>query len=212
MTYYNRRTVTVITPPASLAVSVLDMKEFLSLETECDVDMIEAFIEAATASVREYCKRSIGQETLEVRMDGFPGYSDEPLLALGPGMHTVSIPYLTNYGGSRIDLPFGPVQSVTSITTYLRDNTSAVFSADLYRADAGRVYLNESASWPVNLRSTDAIAIRYVSGEAAVPRVIAHAIKVHVAAMYECREGCDMPAACRSMLGPYRRLDQMGFE
>ena len=207
----NRRTATIITPPASYGVSVADMEDFLKLESGDDTDLLEVFIAASYDAIRQYLRRSIITETLEVRMDGFPGYDDSRELALGPGVHEVSIPWLTNGSGASIDLPFGPVQSITSVTTYGRDNAAAVFDAGQYEHDASRVYLNESASWPVNLRRRDAVAIRYVSGDAEPPAAIIQAIKQHVAMMYECREGCDLPAACKAILAGYRRLDPMGF-
>ena len=208
---YNRKTVSIITPPASFGVTAADMESFLTLSAGQDTDLLEAFIEAAYDAIRQYLRRSIISETLELRMDGFPGYDEGRELALGAGVHTVSIPWITNNGGRAIDLPFGPVASITSIKTYARDNTESTFANTEYRADASRVYLNESATWPTSLRDRDAVAIRYVSGEASPPKAILQAIKQHVAAMYECREGCEMPAACKAILSPYRRLDPMGF-
>lgn len=212
MTLYNRRTVSVITGPASFGVTAADMQLYLNLASGQDEDLLEAFIEAAYDAVRQYCKRSIITETLELRIDGFPGYDSDALDRLGAGMHTISIPHVTNYGGRRIDLPFGPVASITSIKTYGRDNAEDTFDAASYLADGSKVYLNEGYSWPSNLRDYDAVAIRYVSGEASPPKALIQSIKVHVAAMYECREGCEMPPACKAILGPYRRLDQLGFE
>ena len=207
----NRRTVTIITPPATMPVSVADMKAFLNLEGSADDAMIEAFIYAAADAVRQYCRRSIVAETLEIRMDGFPRYNLDRLDRLGGGVHVVSIPFLEGTPDV-IDLPFGPVASITSVTTYGRDNAATVFSSANYGHDASRLYLYEGASWPTDLRRVDAVAIRYVSGTTPIPQSILHAIKTHVAAMYECREGCDMPAACKASLASYRRLDHMGFE
>ena len=206
---YNRRTVSIITP-AALPLSVSDAKAFLNVEGSADDALIEAFIYAAADAIRQYCKRSLGAETLELRMDGFPASSLDRLDRLGAGVHVVSIPWMEGQPHV-IDLPFGPVASITSITTYGRDNVSAVFDAANYGFDASRVYLNEGATWPIDLRRADAVAIRYVSG-GAIPAAMVHALRTHVAAMYECREGCEMPAACKAMLGAYRRLDQMGFE
>jgi len=208
---YNRRTVSIITPPASLPVSVAEMKAFLNIDGTADDALIEAFIYAATEAVRQYCRRSIVAEMLELRLDGFPQYNSDRLDRLGPGVHVVSVPFIEGTPNV-IDLPFGPVASITSITTYARDNTSAVFSSANYGFDAGRVYLYEGSVWPSDLRRVDAVAIRYVSGTSPVPYPILQAIKTHVAAMYECREGCEIPAASKAMLGPYRRFDQMGFE
>lgn len=207
----NRRTVTIITAPASLPVSVTDCKAFLNIEGTADDALIEAFIYAAADAVRQYCRRSLVAETLEIRFDGFPRYNSDRLDRLGGGVHVVSVPFLEGTPNV-IDLPFGPVASITSVTTFARDNTSAVFSSANYGFDASRLYLYEGASWPSDLRRVDAVAIRYVSGTSPIPPAILQAIKTHVAAMYECREGCEMPAACKSMLGAYRRLDQMGFE
>lgn len=208
---YNRRTVSIITPPASLPVSVAEAKSFLNVEGTADDTLIEAFINAASDAVRQYCKRSIVAETLELRLDGFPRYNSDRLDRLGSGVHVVSVPFIEGQPNV-IDLPFGPVASITSITTYARDNTSAVFSSANYGYDVSRVYLYEGSTWPSDLRRVDAVAIRYVSGTTPIPQAILQAIKVHVAAMYECREGCEMPAACKAMLGAYRRLDLMGFE
>jgi hypothetical protein len=209
---YNRHTVLVITPPASFGVTVADMEKFLNLTPGQDTDLLNAFIAASYDAIRQYLRRSIVTETLELRMDGFPGYDDKREIGLGPGVHTVSIPWITNADARSINLPFGPVQSITSLTTFFRDNSSAMFDAANYQFDKGRVYLNESATWPTSLRNRDAVAVRYVSGDAIPPAAILQAIKQHVAAMYECREGCDMPAACKAILQPYRRLDPMGFE
>ena len=207
----NRRTVSIITAPASLPVSVADCKAFLNIEGTADDALIEAFIYAAADAVRQYCRRSLVAETLEIRFDGFPRYNSDRLDRLGGGVHVVSVPFLEGTPNV-IDLPFGPVASITSVTTFARDNTSAVFSSANYGFDASRLYLYEGASWPSDLRRVDAVAIRYVSGTSPIPPSILQAIKTHVAAMYECREGCEMPAACKAMLGAYRRLDQMGFE
>ena len=208
---YNRKTVLVITAPASYGVTAADMEAFLNLSSGQDTALLTAFIAASYDQIRQYLRRSIITETLELRMDGFPGYDEGRELALGPGVHEVSIPWLTNYGGRAIDLPFGPVASITSITTYDRASDAAVFDADLYEHDRTRVYLNEGATWPTSLRQRDAVAIQYVSGEASPPAAIIQGIKQHVAAMYECREGCDIPAACKAALAAYRRLDPMGF-
>lgn len=207
---YNRRTVNVITPPAALPVSAADMEAFLNLASGQDAGLLEAFIEASYDMARQYLRRSIVTETLELRMDGFPASDPSKELALGPGVHVVSIPWIEG-AGAYVDLPFGPVSDVNSFTVFARDNTSSVFSDTQYEFDASRIYLNEGATWPTDLRKRDAVAIEYVSGFDPVPPTIIQAIKQHVAAMYECREGCEMPAACKAMLQPYRRLDPMGF-
>lgn len=208
---YNRKTVSIITAPANFGVTIGDMEAFLNLGAGTDTALLTAFISASYDAIRQYMRRSIITETLVLRMDGFPGYDEAGEIALGAGVHTVSFPWVTNRGGSVVDLPFGPVASITSVKTFGKDNAESTFSDTLYEFDASRVYLNESATWPTDLRRRDAVAIRYVSGEATPPAAIIQAIKQHVAVMYECREGCEIPAACKAALSPYRRLDPMGF-
>jgi hypothetical protein len=174
--------------------------------------MLTAFIQAATDAARQYMRRSIVTETLEVMMDGFARADDSASIALGPGVHTVHYPSLIS-GGAEVELPFGPVASVVSVTTYDRVNAASVFDAASYYLAQNRVVLNEGNTWPTDLRRRDAVAIRYVSGDAVgnVPPAIRQAIKQHVLAMYECREGCEMPAACRAILAGYRRMDGLGW-
>lgn len=169
---------------------------------------------ASQDAIRRYLRRGVVTETVEVQLDGFPGYDDDGVFRLGPGVHTAYVPGLLSTGRD-IDLPYAPVQSFTSITTYSRANAPAVFSSALYSVDlqGGRVYLNEGQSWPAELRDRDAVRLRYVIGNepADIPRSITHAIKQHVAIMYECREACELPDGCKAMLVGYRRIDDMGF-
>jgi len=208
---YNRRTVKVITPAASLDIAFLaEVTDMLALHGSDDDELIGAFIDAAADAMRRYLRMSIGQETLELRLDGFPGYGEDALLALGPGVHTAHYPSLISRG-DRVDLPYGPVQSIVAVTTWDRSNVSAVLDPGAYFLAQDAVVLTEGQTWPTDLRRADAVAIRYVSGEAVVPAAIRQGIKQHVAAMYECREGCEMPAACKAIVAPYRRMDALGW-
>jgi hypothetical protein len=220
MQSYNRKTVVTITPqessipPLGLAVTLEDIKAYLVIDGNDDDAMLSAFIEAAQDAIKRYTRRGVMTEVVELRMDGFPSYDDDAMLALGPGVHTGHRASILG-GGSEFDLPYAPVQSFTSITTFNRQNVGEVLSADAYRVDlyGGRVYLNEGYSWPSNLRDRDAVRARYVIGNerADIPAVFVQAIKQHVAVMYECRDACEMPAGCKALLAGYRRFDDMGF-
>jgi hypothetical protein len=209
---YNRRTVKIIEPPALSVATVEEMKDMLVIVGNEDDNLLLAFIEAATEYARQYLRRSIVTETLEIRMDGFPGYQDDAAIRLGPGMHTVHYPTLIS-GGGEIDLPFGPVASIVSIATYGRDGAETIFDPEAYDLGQDRIYLREGNTWPINLRRRDAVVIRYTSGTPPVdvPLPIRQGIKQHVLAMYECREGCEMPPACKSIMAPYRRMDDLGW-
>lgn len=212
----NRKSLKIVTSPAALAVSVADMKEYLRVDTNNDDDLIQSFIESATEYIKQYIRRSLITETLELTMDGFGAAEYDPLLKLGSGVHTGSYVYLSGYG-NEFDLPFNPIQSITSIKTYDRDNTESTFPSASYELDetGGRVYLNEGYTWPSNLRHREAVKVRYVAGygdaSTDIPAPIIQAIKLYVGKMYDCREACEMPCMCESLLMPYKLFDDMGY-
>jgi hypothetical protein len=188
------------------------MEAYLVLELGQDSALVQSFILAATDAMERYLRVSIQTQTLRLTKDGFAPDQDEALLRLGPGVHTGSILALTG-GGDFIDLPRGPVQSVTAITTFNRANQAAVFDPALYGLDTqgDRIFLNEGAMWPSNLRSYAAIQVDYVAGYDVIPPAISQGIKQHVAAMYDCRSACEMPKTVQSIVDGYRRFDGLGW-
>jgi hypothetical protein len=219
MKYYNRKTIKIITKPATAVVSTSDMKDYLRVDTSDDDSLIDGFIEASSVMHRNYLKRSLITETLELTMDGFGSLEtdgDERLANLGAGTHIASVPYVLGTGNS-VELPFAPVQSITSLKYFDRDNTEATYSSSKYELDeeGGRLYLNEGETWPSNLRNREAVKIRYVSGygDAAsdIPAPIVQSIKMHVGKMYDCREACGMTESCKTLIAQYKLIDYLGF-
>lgn len=211
---YNRRSIVTITPPTGDAVSTADMKTYLRVDHSDDDALIAVFVDTATEVAKQYTRQALLTEVLELQLDGFPGDDGDRIVAMGAGMHDAH--YATVLGGvGEVDLPFGPIQSLDSITTYDRSNNSAVLSSAAYSTDlrGWRVYLNNGYTWPTDLRERDAVRIRYTAGygAAAIPLPILQAIRQHVEAMYECRGACGMPDGCKGLLEPYRRHDQLGW-
>lgn len=216
MQRYNRHSLTITTPPVGLAVSLADMGEYLVLDADNADDMlIEGFILAATDAMESYLRTSLLTQGLRLTKDGFvPFDGDDRLVRLGPGVHTGSLGYVLGNPG-QIDLPRGPIQAAT-ITTFDRANNATVFDPSNWFLDTAgwRIVLNEGRVWPDNLRAVAAVQIDYTAGygdAGDIPRPIIQAIKQHVAQMYECREACDMPKACRQLVDGYRRFDELGW-
>lgn len=210
---FNRKSVYVTASDDSPAISLADMKGFLRIDGTADDDEITAYIATATEAVKQYLRRAVLTETFVFKADGFtePG-GDDRLLALGPGVHTASKPYVLG-GGATLDLPFPPLQSVTSVVTYDRDNTARTFDAANYQVDlqSGRIYLNEGAVWPSNLRAQDAVQVTYVAGygSGSIPAPILQAIRSYVEALYD---GCgELNDTARAMLAPYRLIDSLAW-
>jgi uncharacterized phiE125 gp8 family phage protein len=149
-----------------------------------------------------------------LKADGFtePG-GDDRLVALGPGVHTGSRPYLLG-GGETLDVPFPPLQSVTSVVTYDRGNNAATFDTAQYQVDlqSGRIYLNEGETWPSDLRAQDAVQVTYVAGygSGSVPAPILQAIRLYVQGMYDgtCM---GLSAEAMALLAPYRLMDGLAW-
>jgi hypothetical protein len=194
------------------AVSLADVSAWIIDPPDDDLGLIQQLIDTSVEMVKQHLGVALLEETLELRLDGFPGHEDEALLALGPGVHTGSLSYLLN-GTGEIELPFGPIQSVTSIKVYLRDNSEVTVDPAIYSLDGQgwRVYLNDGQIWPVDLRDRDAVRVEYVAGYGAgsIPFPILQAIKQHVLVMYETRSGCELPGGSVALLSPYKRLDAL---
>tara|TARA_R110000772_G_scaffold45492_9_gene104259 strand:- start:3748 stop:4416 length:669 start_codon:yes stop_codon:yes gene_type:complete len=116
----------------------------------------------------------------------------------------------------QLELPRYPLRSLTSVTVYNDAGTpsvvdiSATFDVDVYRKP-GRMALKNGATWPIALRSTNAIVIVYESGYGAasdVPAALKRAVKQAAAYLYTNRgDACcaaDALSAVSSMLMQYR--------
>lgn len=210
---FNRKSVYVTASDDSPAVSLADMKAFLRVDGTADDAQITAYIDTATEAIKQYLRRAILTQTFVFKADGFtePG-GDDRILALGPGVHTASRPYLLG-GGETLDVPFPPLQSVTSITTYDRDNNASTYPDTRYRVDlqSGRIYLNEGEVWPSDLRAQDAVEVTYVAGYGSgnIPAPILEAIRSYVEQMFDGCEG--LTDLSRQLLAPYRRMDALAF-
>jgi len=213
----NRKSITIIEAANGLAVSLSTFKQYARVDDDTSDDaLITMFINAATDMAQRYCKRYFLETTIKLTMDGF---ANSDLVHDGfyecSGM--VSMPSPTYGIGNAVDLPFPPIKSITSITTYATDNSSSVFSSTAYTLDkeGGRVFLNNGYSWPSSLRDQNAVEITFVAGYGSdnedVPYAIQTAIMQHAAQMYECRSMCDLPDASKAMLNAYKIYDQLAW-
>ena len=210
---YNRKSVVVTASDDDPAVSLADMKTALRGVPSADDALVTSYVTAATEAVKQYTRRALLTETFVFRCDGFTdAMGDERLMALGPGVHTASRPYILG-GGETLDLPFPPVVSVTSVVTYDRGNNAATFDAAQYTLDeqTGRIFLDEGSVWPSDLRAQNAVEVTYVAGygSGSIPAPIVEAIRLYVAQMYD---GCDgMTDEVQRLLAPYRLMDELAW-
>lgn len=159
----------VITPPATEPVTLPEAKAHLRLESNLDDVQVDTLVRTARQYVEQVCWRGLVSQTIEYVTDAFP--SDD--------------------GG--IELPFGNLVSVTSVT-YVDANgaeqtmPSSDYSVDTVRVP-GRVMLAYGKTWPTAREQWDAVKVRYAVGWAAssVPLPLKHAILLIVSHLYEHR-------------------------
>ena len=121
-----RATTTIITDPAAEPVTLAELKDHLRIEVADEDDFLDALITAAREWVEGWTGRAFVTRTLETRLDRFP-------VAFDP----VSLDYIApgQAAPKTIDLPVGPVRSVTSITYIAGDGTLTTWASSGYQVD-----------------------------------------------------------------------------
>ena len=184
----------LVTAPAELPVTSDELKAFGRIETDAEDALIAALLDAAVSHVEELCWRKFVTQTWRV--------------------------YFSAFRGEVICLPFGTLQSVSSVKYIDEDETEHTLSTDVYAVNAdtvpGSVYLKEGQSWPdAELRTVNGVVIEIVCGYGDaedVPEAIKTAIKLMAAHLYENREIVnfssfdlnEIPEAFTALLANYR--------
>jgi len=114
-----------------------------------------------------------------------------------------------------VELPYGPVQSVSVIYYYEDDNVQRTFPASSYYLDNSglvpRVCLAVGATWPAGVRPFASLQVRYVAGQttsAAVPYPVKQAMLMIISHLYENRgkESVAIPEMAKVLLSPYKAV------
>lgn len=114
-----------------------------------------------------------------------------------------------------VELPYGPVQSISAIYYYEDDNVQRTFPVTSYYLDnsgiVARVCLAVGATWPAGVRPFASLQVRYVAGEttaASVPGPLKQAILMVVSHLYENRgkENIAIPDMAKRLLDTYKAV------
>lgn len=180
--------VLVVAPPEPL-VELEDVKAHLRVTTDDEDSLIESYIAAASAWIdgpAGWLARSIGEQTLEFRCDGF-SFCDR--------------------------LPYGPVIAVTEIQYVDPDGTEIILGGDVYDVAAGGVVLRHGATWPSLRGDAEGVRVLYQAGEAEVPAQVRQAILLLVGQWYRNRMSVvvgtissALPFGVEALLAPLRRF------
>lgn len=192
-----RSRVTVAPPVEPLTLAQVKLNR--AIDHDLHDDLLTALITAAREYVEQHCEISIITQTREATADAFD---------------------------TDLELPFGPVQSVTAVEYVATDGTVTAIDSDDYQADlysmVGRVAAAYNSYWPTdNQVAYNAVRVRYVAGfapaagsptdyRANVPQAIRAAMQLLIGNWYENREAStaatlyEVPLGVNALLMGYR--------
>lgn len=200
------------TAPATEPITLAQAKLYLRVDDTADNDLITTLITVARERAEEFTKRAFITQTWNYWLDRFPmGHGEKWWQGVVQGHMN-----MLNGGRRDILIPRPPLISITHLKTYNDANTATTYSADNYIVDTaskpGRLCLENSQTWPTDLRRDKAIDIEFVCGYGTnatdVPAAIRAAIYAILAKLYECRGADDgaIPKQARELLEPYKVL------
>jgi len=176
------------TPPAGEPVTLADAKAQLKLDTSDDDALVTALIIAARARAEWHTGRALLTQSWTLWLDAWPP-------------------------GGVVDIPLPPLRSVTSVTTFARDDAPSLLDPARTIVDlaGNRIALRPTTVLPPLLRNINAIAIAFSAGYGGasdVPQGLKSAILALVAFLYEHRgeAPADLPQDVAALLAPYRVL------
>ena len=186
------QSIELVTGPSVWPLTVSEAKAHLRVDHSVDDTYIESLIKAATDTAERFQNRRYINQTWRMTMDYFPPKS------------------------SVIEIPIGPVSSITSIVYVDEDGNSQTWSASEYQVDTrstqARIVETPDYYFPdTKTGQINAVTITFVVGygaaSSAVPENIKHAIRLIVGDMYNQREDTvignivnEMPRSAKMLL------------
>ena len=206
----------IISAPSVEPVTVADLATFLRISGASENDVLADCISESRLMIENRIGVAMIDQSWLLTLDAWPagGVRQWDGVVQGPRDMMRMNPSLID-----VEMPRWPLSSITSINVYDEDgNATAVTVADVFDTDTnsipGRLSLKSGASWPVALRSNNAIEITYVAGygaaAAAVPDDLKRAVKNLAGALYATRgDGCGddelfAKAGVNSVLSTYK--------
>jgi len=134
---------TLTTDAAVEPLTATEVKAWGRIDGTAEDDVLNALIKAARKRVEADTSRALVNQTFTLTLDRVPA-------------------------SQVLNLPVGPVSSVTSIKSFGTDDTESTVSASVYRIDTSsvpaRVVLKDGQTWPSSLRKQNALQVVFVAG------------------------------------------------
>lgn len=170
----------LVTAPTAEPITLAQAKLFLRVEHTADDEAITRAISAARQQAETYLRIALLPQTWD---------------------YVVANAYMET-----ICLPYGPAQSITSVTQTNEAGSTTTVNAANYRLS-----VDGFAVLFFNVSSAEIATIRYVAGSynavANVPAMIVQGMLHHIAVMMETRDGAvPLPMQSVQCYQPYRRV------
>ena len=179
--------------PCQLPVSLDEQKQYANISHTNQDIVLTGLIQAAREWIELYLGRKLMAQTVTEYFSRFPGSAGNA--SIYPLTNREK--YLICDDASYFKLPYGSLNSVTSITYKKSDATTSTVSSDNYTlvtdTQLGRIVLNNSESWPSDsLFDANPITIIYNCGYGSnygdVPGAIRTAIMLMVNDLFTVRQ------------------------
>lgn len=192
-----RARLVVVTPPAAEPVSTADAKLWLRVDHTADDTLIADLVKSARAIFEDLTGRTLIDTVYRAEWDALPR----------AGTHSGAST------GRQLLLPRGPLKSSSPVDWVKYADTAGAeqtFAASNYTVDGGRdpglfgrIWLNESASWPDLGSYPGALRCQFTAGygtaASAVPAEIATCVKLIVTHLYQNRAPVNVGAAAHEL-------------
>ncbi len=169
----------VVTSPASEPLTLSETKLYLRVDSSTEDTLISNMIAAARFAAEAYMRRSLITQVRVLAYD--------------------------NYAPAIIRLPFGPVQSVSSVKLISRTGVETVINSAYYTLAAGNEKIISDSSLLGHR-----VEITYIAGygdAADVPDAIKQGMLAHIAMLFEDRgDIAVMPSVAEALYRPYRAV------
>lgn len=191
-------------------ISTAEAKTFMRVSNSTEDTLIGTLIKAARQACEDYTGRAFINQTWEYNLDRFP--STRALDSDWDGVREGPISSLYS-PLDYIEIPIAPLTAISSLVTYADDDSASTMDAGDYIVDLrrvpGRITLARGSTWPVDLRTANAILITFTAGYGAaganMPGTLVQAVYQATAFFFENREsGGLLPEHVRTLLQPYR--------
>ncbi len=162
----NNMALKIKTSPSLEPVTVAEAKNLLRIDDGNDDTLIASMITAIRQRAEEWTSRSFITQTWTLWLDEFPFRTGNRIQSIN---------------GRVMVIPRPPMQSVSFIKTYDKDNAASIFEASNYFVDIasspGRIALNENSTWPTPLRKFSSVEVEFMAGYGSTASNIPEGIK-----------------------------------